>query len=103
MSDWGATHSTSINEGLDQEMSGGLFFHQALKLAVTEGRVAVAKVDESVTRILIPMFEMGLFENAQQVLPRLFGLVHPHPMPAHIRATPLHELPSICAASRSGG
>jgi len=31
MSDWGATHSTSINQGLDQEMPGSSFMGDKLK------------------------------------------------------------------------
>merc|ERR1719192_25185 len=40
MSDWGATHSTSINQGLDQEMPGAGHMGNALKSAVQSGKVS---------------------------------------------------------------
>lgn len=64
MSDWGATHSTSINQGLDQEMPGyGFMSDDEIKAAVTRGSVDQAKVDDSVLRILTPLFAVGAFDN----------------------------------------
>jgi beta-glucosidase len=63
MSDWGATHSVAINAGLDQEMPGSGFMGDRLKAAVEAGNVTVAKVDDSATRILTPMFSVGLFDT----------------------------------------
>jgi beta-glucosidase len=66
MSDWGATHSTSIKQGLDQEMPGGVYMGIGLSVAVAKGTVTVAEIDDSVTRILVPMFKFGIFANAAQ-------------------------------------
>ena len=63
MSDWGATHSTSINQGMDQEMPGGVWFGKRLAAAVAAGNVTVAKIDDSVLRILTPMFAVGQFDT----------------------------------------
>jgi beta-glucosidase len=62
MSDWGATHSSSIVEGLDQEMPGQEFFGDSLLTMVKNGTVSQAYVDDSVLRILTPMFALGLFD-----------------------------------------
>ena len=64
MSDWGATHSTSIKEGLDQEMPGGDYMGDTLLSAVQNGTIAESVVDDAVGRILRPMFQMGLFDKA---------------------------------------
>jgi len=66
MSDWGATHSMSINEGLDQEMPGSSWMGDKLKAAVQSGQVSQDKLNESVLRILTPMYEFGIFDHAQQ-------------------------------------
>ncbi len=67
MSDWGATHSTvaSAKAGFDQEMPGGKYYGQALKTAVENGQVSVANLDEHVRRILVMMFQHGLFDKPQ--------------------------------------
>ena len=63
MSDWGATHSMSINAGLDQEMPGAKFMNeQNIEAAVKSGAVKEATVDESVVRILTPMFQVGVMD-----------------------------------------
>merc|ERR1712196_461462 len=55
MSDWGATHSLSINAGLDQEMPGQSFMsNDAMKKAIDAGHVSTDKVDDSALRILPP-------------------------------------------------
>lgn len=65
MSDWGATHSTSINQGLDQEMPGSGHMNPVqLGAALKSGSVTLAKIDDSVHRILMPMFKFGIFDTA---------------------------------------
>jgi beta-glucosidase-like glycosyl hydrolase len=66
MSDWGATHSMSINQGLDQEMPGGGFMGAKLKAAVQDGTVSQATLDDSVKRILTQMYKFKLFDNINQ-------------------------------------
>ena len=66
MSDWGATHSTSISQGLDQEMPGGDFMGDPLKKRVLSNgtdHIAESTVDRSVTRVLTPFFQVGLFDK----------------------------------------
>ena len=50
-----ATHSVSINEGLDQEMPTGSWFSENLLQMVGNGTVTMEKVNDSVNRILVPM------------------------------------------------
>lgn len=66
MSDWGATHSTSIMEGLDQEMPHGTYMGDPLIAMVKAGNITMAKIDESVIRILTPMYAIGIFDHAEQ-------------------------------------
>ena len=63
MSDWGATHSTSINEGLDQEMPAGVYFSDKLKDAVESGSVSNSTLDDSVLNVLTPLFAIGIFDD----------------------------------------
>jgi beta-glucosidase len=65
MSDWFGTHSTAAaaNAGLDQEMPGGQFFGPALKTAVQNGDVPIARLDDMVRRIALTMFRLGLFDH----------------------------------------
>jgi len=63
MSDWGATHSTSINEGLDQEQPGSDYMAAKLKAMVESGEVTQEKVDDSAVRTLWPIFQVGLFDK----------------------------------------
>lgn len=56
MSDWGATHSTSIKEGLDQEMPGSDYFNEeTLKSMLDSGSLTETTIDESLKRIFTPM------------------------------------------------
>ncbi len=65
MSDWGATHSLSINAGLDQEMPGRTYFGpSAMQKALDDGTVDMAAIDDSVLRILTPMYEMGIMDRS---------------------------------------
>lgn len=68
MSDWGATHSTAraANSGLDMEMPGPSNFGTALKAAVQAGRVPISRLNNMVTRILVTMFRLGLFDYVPQ-------------------------------------
>ncbi len=65
MSDWGGTHSTkkAIMAGLDQEEPGNGFFGDALKQAVESGDIPIAKVNDSVHRILRSLFAVGVWDN----------------------------------------
>ncbi|HKT10394.1 MAG TPA: glycoside hydrolase family 3 C-terminal domain-containing protein [Terriglobia bacterium] len=67
MSDWGGTHSTaaSASAGLDQEMPDRNFYGQAFESAVENGKVSMATLDSHVLRILVTMFEHGLFDKPQ--------------------------------------
>jgi beta-glucosidase len=64
-SDFFATHSTaaSATAGLDQEMPAAAYYGRALAAAVTSGQVAVATVNQMVTRILAQMFRFGDFDH----------------------------------------
>lgn len=64
MSDWGATHSTSLEAGLDQEMPGQSYMsNDKVHALLDAGKTTVTKIDDSVSRILTPMFKMGLFDE----------------------------------------
>lgn len=67
MSDWGAVHSVSIRQGLDQESGRQAdkhaWFREPLREALTEGRVSEADIDRSVSRILRTMYRLGLADN----------------------------------------
>jgi len=63
MSDWGATHSTSIEAGLDQEMPTKTYFGPKLVEAVKSGSIPESAVDDSVLRILTPMYEIGVMDD----------------------------------------
>ena len=63
MSDWGATHSTSIAAGLDQEMPMATFMGTSLAGAVAAGNVSEAAVDGSVTRILSALHAVGVMDE----------------------------------------
>lgn len=63
MSDWGGTHSTSMNAGLDQEMPGQKFMGKDLADQVASAEVSKDHVDDSAFRILWPFFKMGLFDE----------------------------------------
>lgn len=61
----GATHSTipAANNGLDQQMPDASFFGSNLAAAVAAGNVSVARVNDMVARILVPMAALGLLDN----------------------------------------
>lgn len=72
MSDWGATHTgvAAIEAGLDMNMPGGLgpygmnfgipsFFGGNVTLAVNNGTLDVARLDDMIIRIMTPYFHLG--------------------------------------------
>ena len=69
MSDWGAVHSTakSANAGLDQESGQELdkevYFGEPLKIAVGNGTVTPARLDDMITRYLTGLIETGAFDS----------------------------------------
>mmetsp|Transcript_4435 Transcript_4435/g.8078 ORF Transcript_4435/g.8078 Transcript_4435/m.8078 type:complete len:716 (+) Transcript_4435:1-2148(+) len=64
MSDWGATHNSSINQGLDQEMPGALFFSNSeMQKMLDSNQTTIEKIDDSVYRMLLPMYQMGIFDR----------------------------------------
>jgi beta-glucosidase len=77
VSDWGGTHSTvdSAINGLDMEMdlAPGKYFGDALKTAISDGKVPQARLDDMVTRILRPMFREGIFEHPAAAQPAAFA------------------------------
>jgi len=60
MSDWYATHSASLRQGLDMEMPFGIAIN-SFSLTPSEA-VSTAEIDTSVRRILRVMFEMGIMD-----------------------------------------
>jgi len=64
MSDWGATHSTSLMRGLDMEMPGAHSMNpELIKAGLGAGTITVAAINESVERILLPMFSVGVMDE----------------------------------------
>ena len=69
MSDWGATHSTipAANAGLDQEsgysFDAAPYFNGALREAVQDGYVSLARLDDMDRRILRSLFANGLVDD----------------------------------------
>ena len=67
MSDWGATHSTSIRQGLDIEMPGaGWMNHDKITAQLDAGIIDQSVVDDSVTRILTTMYKFGVMDKYEQ-------------------------------------
>lgn len=68
MSDWGATHSTSIMAGLDVEMPGATYMNpEAITAGIAAGNITVAKVNDAVTRIFWAMFSVGVMDEPLSV------------------------------------
>jgi len=64
MSDWGATHSMSIMEGLDIEMPNpNWMIPDYVKPALLAGSVTESAIDDTVLRILTPMFSVGIMDE----------------------------------------
>jgi len=71
VSDWGATHSTveAANNGLDIEMPGDKYFGQQLLVAVQQGQVSQATIDDKVRRILRMMMRFGFLDRPAKIGP----------------------------------
>ena len=64
MSDWTATHSTSIGRGLDMEMPGaGHMNNRSIAALVASGEITEGTVADSAYRILWPLFAVGAFDS----------------------------------------
>mmetsp|Transcript_62410 Transcript_62410/g.185932 ORF Transcript_62410/g.185932 Transcript_62410/m.185932 type:complete len:718 (+) Transcript_62410:45-2198(+) len=64
VSDWHATHSPSIVQGLDMEMPSAQFMNEELlKPALASGTLTDAALDETLVRIFRPMFEVGVMDE----------------------------------------
>lgn len=64
VSDWLATHSTSLMAGLDMEMPSDRFMNPAMiKTGLEEGNITASAVDDSVARILRSMFDVGVMDE----------------------------------------
>jgi len=63
MSDWGATHSTSLAAGLDIEMPAAAYMNNShVHAALQAGAATEAQVHEAVVRIFTPMFAVGVMD-----------------------------------------
>ncbi|MBK6948830.1 MAG: glycoside hydrolase family 3 C-terminal domain-containing protein [Haliscomenobacter sp.] len=71
----------SLDAGVDMDMQGATYYNYLLEL-VREGRISVARVNESVRRILRIKFELGLFDdpyrysNTEREKARVFAPEH---------------------------
>ena len=65
VSDWDGTHSTdkAALAGLDVQMPGDEYFGEALKQAVSAGRVPPSRLDDMVHRLLRSMFAAGIVDH----------------------------------------
>eukprot|EP01051_Picozoa_sp_SAG22_P005736 SAG22_NODE_350_length_11853_cov_3.693211_12_plen_662_part_00 len=64
MSDWGATHSTSIAAGLDMQMPDAKYMgSEAITAGLAAKNVSTANIDDSVTRTLTAMFAVGVIDK----------------------------------------
>ena len=82
MSDWDATHSSSINEGLDMEMPEGKWMNQSkLRAMLSAGNITAATIAESAVRILWGFFQTGLMDT-----PNVNGSIYQNvSTPEHIK------------------
>uniref|UniRef100_A0A7S1WDL8 Probable beta-glucosidase G n=1 Tax=Alexandrium catenella TaxID=2925 RepID=A0A7S1WDL8_ALECA len=60
MSDWGATHTPSMKQGLDMEMPIGIFTHS---LALKAVNVSQPVIDEAVSNTVQTMFKLGVMDE----------------------------------------
>jgi beta-glucosidase len=76
-SDWGATHSTveSALAGLDMEMNAtpSQYYGDPLKAAVQSGKVPMARLNDMLRHIFVPMFRFGLFDHPPKSQPGAYG------------------------------
>src|SRR3954453_16280232 len=84
-SDWGATHSTAptANAGMDLEMNADPphYFGTALGDAIAAGQVSMARLDDMLRHIFVPMFRFGLFDHPVVTQPDAY--VNQADTPAH--------------------
>lgn len=67
MSDWGATHSTSLGQGLDMEMPHEDFMNaSAINAQLGAGILNMSAVDDAVDRILWSMFSVGVMDEPKE-------------------------------------
>ncbi|WP_180687027.1 glycoside hydrolase family 3 protein [Streptomyces gossypiisoli] len=64
-SDWGATHSVCVEDGLDMEMPGGSYFGDPLKQAVQDGTIPESALDTAVSRILGQYDRFGILDGSR--------------------------------------
>ncbi|MFE7278690.1 glycoside hydrolase family 3 protein [Streptomyces sp. NPDC057623] len=69
-SDWGATHSVSIEAGLDMQMPDGSYFDAPLKAAIESGAIPESALDTAVGRILDQYDRFGLLDGSRKPAPR---------------------------------
>lgn len=69
-SDWGGTHSVSIEAGLDMQMPNGSFFGAPLKAAIQAGTIPESALDTAVGRILGQYERFGLLGGGRPPAPR---------------------------------
>jgi beta-glucosidase len=60
-SDWGATHGTTVDQGLDQDMPGDDHWYDDNKLNGVDGDL----IDDSATRILASLYKLDLVDNVK--------------------------------------
>jgi beta-glucosidase len=60
---------TTVNAGIDMLMEPHQFreAHQAILAGVNEGRITMTRIDDAVSRILTVKYEMGLFEEPENI------------------------------------
>ncbi|MGY0056621.1 beta-glucosidase [Streptomyces sp. LZ34] len=69
-SDWGATHSISVEAGLDMQMPDGSFFGDPLKAAIQAGTIPESALDTAVGRLLGQYDRFGLLDGSREPAPR---------------------------------
>jgi beta-glucosidase len=63
MSDWGATHSTSLMQGLDMEMPKDKFMNpEMIQAGLSAGNITTHAIDDAATRIFWSMFSVGVMD-----------------------------------------
>lgn len=63
VSDWGATHSTAVMEGLDIEMPGAFWMNpERLRAGIEAGQITDESVSNATYRILRSMIDVGLMD-----------------------------------------
>ena len=63
MSDWGATHSASLAQGLDIEMPGaGYLNNKTLQMMLQRGDLSEADINDAALRILRQMYKVGVMD-----------------------------------------